>query len=104
MLLLLAAAGYFGFNLGEAYWRQAKFLNGMKQEARFASSFTDRDITTYLVALADSIGLPDDAVDNLVVERTPQRTIHISTEYEERVEMPMYVRVIRFRPSADGTF
>lgn len=104
-LLVLTAAGYFGFNVGEVFWRAYQFKDAMRQEARFAATVSDREIARHLMTYADSLGLPDDARDNLDIERSLRdKTIAIESEYEERVELPMLVRVFRFKPRVEGSF
>ncbi|MDQ3697166.1 MAG: hypothetical protein M3373_03965 [Gemmatimonadota bacterium] len=101
-LLLLVAAGYFAFNLGEVYWRYYKFRDAMTQEARFAAQFSDRDIISHLQAKADSLGLPAEA-GAVRVERT-RNGITIATDYSEVVELPLVAREIRFTPSVERSF
>ena len=101
-LLFVAAAIYFGLNIGEVYWRFYEFRDAMKQEVRFARQIPDERIRLRLVALADSLGLPEQASD-VVITRT-SNTISVSADYTERVEFPMFARSIRLRPHAEGTF
>ena len=100
-ILLLVTAVYFGVNVGEPYFRYYRFLDGMKQEARFSSQFTDDQIQTRLAALADSLGLPE-AAGKVSVRREPNR-ISLSSSYSERVEMPLIVRDIQFSPQVEWT-
>ena len=101
-LLLAVTAIYFGVNVGEPYVRYYRYLDGMKQEARFSARFTDDDIQRHLSALADSLGLPE-AAGRIRVRRASNR-ISLSTSYYERVEMPLIVRDILFTPQADWTY
>ena len=57
-LLLAVTAIYFGVNVGDPYVRYYRYLDGMKQEARFSARFTDDDIQRHLSALADSGVVP----------------------------------------------
>ena len=98
-ILLLVTAVYFGVNVGEPYFRYYRFLDGMKQEARFSSQFTDEQIQTRLAALADSLGLPE-AAGKVSVRRESNR-ISLSSSYNERVEMPLIVRDIPFSPHVE---
>lgn len=100
MLLLLAAALYFGVNIGEAYWRFYEFRDAMRQEVRFAKQISDDRIKLHLAAYADSLGLPEEAAD-ITVNRTSS-DISVSADYSERVELPLFVRQIRFSPRARG--
>jgi hypothetical protein len=101
-LLLVVTAIYFAFNVGEPYVRYYRFLDGMKQEARFSARFTDEEIQRHLSALADSLGLPE-AAGRIRVRRASNR-ISLSTSYYERVEMPLIVRDILFTPQAEWTY
>ena len=101
-LLLVVTAIYFGVNVGEPYLRYYRFLDGMKQEARFSARFTDDQIQTRLAALADSLGLPE-AAGHVRVRRASNR-ISLSSSYYERVEMPLIVRDILFSPQAEWTY
>jgi hypothetical protein len=100
LLLVVAAALYVGINIGEAYWRFYEFRDAMRQEVRFAKQIPDERIKLHLAALADSLGLPEQATD-IAVSRTTS-TIAVSAEYAERIEFPFFVRIIRFSPSAQG--
>ena len=99
-LLLIAAALYFGVNIGEAYWRFYEFQDAMRQEVRFARQISDDRIKLHLSALADSLGLPEAATD-ITVNRT-NVDISVSASYSERVELPLFAREIRFNPRAQG--
>jgi hypothetical protein len=100
VLLLLAAVLYFGVNIGEAYWRFYEFEDAMRQEVRFAAQIPDDRMKLHLSALADSLGLPEEAAD-VTINRT-KTDIAVSAEYSEQVEFPLFVRQIRFRPHAEG--
>jgi hypothetical protein len=100
LLLLVAAAMYFGVNIGEAYWRFYEFRDAMRQEVRFARQIPDERIKLHLSALADSLGLPEEATD-ITVERT-RTDISVSATYSERVQFPFFAREIRFTPRASG--
>lgn len=99
-LLIVAAAMYFGINIGEAYWRYYEFQDAMRQEVRFAKQIPDDRIKLHLAALADTLGLPEEATD-ITVDRT-RSDISVSAAYSERVELPLFVRIIRFNPRAQG--
>ena len=101
-ILLLVTAVYFAVNVGEPYLRYYRFLDGMKQEARFSARFTDDHIQARLAALADSLGMPE-AAGRVRVRRDPSR-ISLSSSYYERVEMPLIVRDILFSPQAEWTY
>lgn len=101
-ILLLVTAVYFAVSVGEPYLRYYRYLDGMKQEARFSARFTDDQIQARLAALADSLGLPE-AAGRVRIRRESNR-ISLSSSYYERVEMPLIVRDILFSPQAEWTY
>lgn len=95
-LLVVVTVLYFGFNIGEVYLRFYRLRDAMSQEARFAHNRTDDTIRLRLAAVADSLGLPEDA-GRMVIQRDTRRIV-ISTRYSEHVELPMFVRELQFSP------
>ena len=101
-LLLVVTVCYFGFNIGEVYFRSYRFKDAMAQEVRFADTRDDVTIRTRLMAVADSLGLPDEA-GRVKIERNGDR-ITISSVYTEHVELPLFVREFKFSPQAVRAF
>ena len=101
-LLLLVPAVYFGFNIGEPYWRYYQFRDAMAHNANFAGQLSDAEILIRLRLKADSLGLPPGA-HRLRLARA-QRSITIATEYEEVVELPGFTRTLTFRPRVEAAF
>ncbi|HEX2778046.1 MAG TPA: hypothetical protein VHM30_01005 [Gemmatimonadaceae bacterium] len=101
-ILLVVVVAYFGINIGEVYLRYYRFRDSVQQAARFAPRLTDDDIRARLRDAADSLGLPESAHD--VKVRRREHHITITSEYTERVELPGYVREIRFAPRGETTF
>ncbi len=103
-LLLLTAALYFGFNVGEAYWRFFRYRDAMQQEVRFAHMHTDQAIARRLSLVAESLGLPDDARHLSIQRDDRRRHIALGAVYVERVELPGFVRAFEFSAKAEGTY
>ena len=99
-VLVVTAIAYFAFGSGEVVLRYYRFRDAMEQEARFARHYTDDDIKKRLRSLADSLGLPPEA-GQVRVRRSATR-ITISAAYDETVELPMFVRVVRLNPTVTG--
>jgi hypothetical protein len=102
MIVIVAAIGYFGANVGRPYLRYYRFKDAMQVEARFAAQRTDAVIRRRLRALADSLRLPEGA-RNITVRRA-NSIIFIYTEYYEQVEFPGFVKEVYFSPQAQGPF
>lgn len=101
-LLIIAAIGYFGLPVAEAYFRYWQFEDEMSQAVRFARINSDREIRTRLQTFVDSAGLPPEA-RNLQIARRNGR-IDVSASYVEEFHLPGYVRVQAFNPSAQGSY
>jgi hypothetical protein len=101
-MLLVVAVVYFGVTLGEVLWNYYQFEDAMKQEVRFSSTRTDAVIKRRLAAFADSLGLPE-AARNIHVKRS-NKVILIWAEYYHNIELPGFVKEIRFSPQATGPF
>ena len=87
---------------GRVYLRYFKYKDAMRQEVRFASHNSDQVILRHLRAQADSLGLPE-AAGEVTLQRDG-RHIEIESEYYEHIELPGYVREVRFNPHAEGIF
>jgi hypothetical protein len=95
--LVLAVGAYLAYGFGEAYFRYYRFKDAMGQEARFASTVSDDQITRRLSALADSLQLPPGA-ELISITRTPA-VITISSDYDEVITLPLKKeRVLHFHP------
>jgi hypothetical protein len=99
-LLLAAAVAYFAIPVGEIYLRYYRFNDALEQEARFAARNDDDEIRRHLAAVADSLGLPDEAL-RIQVRRSANR-ITISNEWTERVDLPFFRREFHFAPRHEG--
>jgi hypothetical protein len=99
-LLVAVVVAYFAMNVGEVYLRYFRYRDAMRQEGRFAQQRPDDVIKRRLRNLADSLGLPEEA-GQVRVQRSANRIV-ISAEYDETVELPLFVRTFRFAPSFSG--
>jgi hypothetical protein len=101
VILIIALGLYLAFGFGEAYFRAYQFKDSMQSDAGFAGNMPDENIKKHLAAVADSLGLPPEAGDVTIVRS--QRTINITSNYDEVVELPFKKdRVIHFHTSVDS--
>jgi hypothetical protein len=95
-ILILALGAYVAYGFGEAYFRYYQFKDAMGQEARFAATLTDEQITHRLSALADTLQLPPGA-ELITISRGA--VITISSDYDEIIRLPFKKeRVVHFHP------
>jgi hypothetical protein len=101
-ILIIGATLYFGFNIGNVYWRAYQFQDAMTQESRFAARNGNEVILAHLRAQADSLGLPDGA-QKIQIRRKPNQ-IWIWSDYIDTVELPWKLQEINFNPHAERVF
>jgi hypothetical protein len=101
-ILFVGATLYFGFNIGNVYWRAYQFQDAMTQESRFAARNGNDVIIAHLRAQADSLGLPEGA-KRIQIRRKPEQ-IWIWSEYIETVELPWKLQEIDFYPHVERVF
>lgn len=101
-LLVISVIIYLGVKIGEVYWRAYEFRDAMRQEVRFASQISDDRMLLHLRALADTIGLPEEA-KQIRISRSANRIV-VEASYSESVELPLVVRRFHFSPRAEGTY
>ena len=100
MLILLGAAAFYGLHIGEIYVRYYQLLDDMRQQAKLARVFPDDSIHRHLTAQADS--LLGEAPRFQIHRGTNQVTI--STEYSERLDLPLLKRTLVLRPRAEEPY
>ena len=101
-LLIISAVLYFGVDAFEKYYAYLQYKDAMSQEIRFRSFLPNDRIKANLVAVADSLGLPEDAGVITITRVNGQMTIE--AHYEEFFELPGYKKEIHFEPRAVGTY
>jgi hypothetical protein len=102
MLLLAAAVIYFGVGIGERYMQFYEYQDSMRQEVKFAAHNSDALILRHLRERADSLGLPE-AAGEVTLQRDG-RHIQIESEYYVHIELPLFIKEVRFNPHAEGIF
>ena len=99
-LLLLAAGIYYGVNIGKVYFRYYQLQDTMRTNARLAPSLSDATIRRRLITRADELRLPPEAQKFTIRRSGRPRTITITTEYSESVDLPLFKHTFVFRPEA----
>jgi hypothetical protein len=99
-LALFTAALYYGINIGEVYLRYYRVLDAMQFQASIAPSVKDEVIERRLMWTADSI-LGQAPQFDVMRGGSPLR-ITIQTEYQERVELPLFHHTFVLRPRAEA--
>jgi hypothetical protein len=99
-LVLFAAALYYGFNIGQIYFRYHRLLDTMRTEAQLAPSIDDDAIQRRLIAEADSL-LPGGSPRFRIIRGGHPNRITITTEYTEEVDLPLFKHTFVLRPRAE---
>jgi hypothetical protein len=101
-ILALAFCSYFAVNIGKDYYAFREFQDRMVGETRNAKRRTDGQMRAHLVALADSLELPEPA--RHVYVRRVQGMIYIWANYYVNVELPGFVYQWHFNPQAKSSW
>ena len=91
-LLIVAAVGYFGVNVGACTGVSTSTRTTCSQEARFAGQRTNDQILTRLQAAADSLGLPEGASKDLDSSDRQRRSPIEADYYETRRDADVRAR------------
>lgn len=102
ILLIVVAVGYFALGVGEVYFRYYRFRDSLAQTVRFANRLSDDSVRARVRLIADSLGLPESA-HRIQIVRRGNRVV-LRSEYYDRIELPLYVREVRFQPRAEAIF
>jgi hypothetical protein len=99
-LALFVAALYYGFNIGQIYFRYYQLLDGMRTQARLAPSINDDVIHRRLAGQADSL-LPGGSPRFKITRGGHPNRITITTEYTEAIDLPLFKHTFVLRPRAE---
>ncbi len=102
-LLVFAAVLYYGANIGEVYWRYYQLRDEMRSQATLAPTLNDGVIRRRLVQKVDDLDLPPEAAQFVIRRSIRNLRITIETQYEERVELPLFKHTFVFRPRAEAS-
>jgi hypothetical protein len=100
-LIITLVVLYYGANIGKIWWRYYELVDRMKTAARFAGVQTNDQILRQLQTDAREIGVPAEATRFKIARTEVPRSITITTEYRERVDLPLVHRTFAFRPSVN---
>jgi hypothetical protein len=87
-LLIFAAMLYYGYHVGQVYWKFYQLQDAMKSQARLAPSLADDVIRRRLNESADDI-YPDVKFKFNITRGGRPRKIIIVTEYADSVDLPL---------------
>jgi hypothetical protein len=99
-LALFAAALYNGVTIGQVYLRYNQLLDGMRSQARQASSLEDEVIYRRLGEHADSLFPTGSPHFKITREGHPNRIV-IETEYDDHVNLPFFKYTFVMRPRTE---
>jgi hypothetical protein len=102
MLAVVAAVGYYGNEVGQIYWRYYRYVDALREEARFSEQMLDEDIIAHLHLVADTLDLPA-AARTIDIRRSPHH-VRLSASYSEHWNAPYFGRDFDFEPTAETEF
>ena len=95
-IILIVAAGYYGYHIGQVYFRFYQLQDEMESAARMAPSLKADVIYRRLAATSDSLLGRSLTFD---IKRTTRITIH--TEYSDSVDLPLFKHTFHFKPRVE---
>jgi hypothetical protein len=99
-LVLFVGALYYGFSIGQIYFRYYQLLDRMRAQARLAPSINDEVIHRRLAGQADSL-LPGGSPGFKITREGHPNRITITTEYTEALDLPLFKHTFVLRPRAE---
>ncbi len=99
-LLVFAAMLYYGYHIGEVYWKFYQLQDAMKSQARLAPSLADDVIRRRLNESADEI-FPERQFKFKISRGGRPRKIVIESEYADSVDLPLFKHVFELKPRAE---
>ena len=102
LLIVLAAIGYYGIEIGGVYWRRYRLEETVVQQLSFAGQLTDEAVRQHVLDEVHAMGLPI-TDGNVQFARTDNpRALRVSISYVETANLlftkkrfPMSVEVQR---------
>jgi hypothetical protein len=99
-LALFVAALYYGFYIGQIYFRYHQLLDSMRTQARLAPTLDDEAIHRRLGVEGDSL-FPGRSPRFKITRGGHPNRITITTEYTERIDLPLFKHTFVLRPRAE---
>jgi hypothetical protein len=96
-IILLAAAAYYGYHIGNVYLKFYQLQDEMNTQASLAPSLANDVIYRRLAAKSDSLLGRSLRFD---IQRTNRITIQ--TEYSDSVDLPFFKHTFRLKPKAEA--
>lgn len=100
-LAAFAAICFYGFHVGQVYFKFYRLRDAMRSQARLAPSLTDDVIRRRLAKEAAEILHPAKALRFRIVRGDRPRRIIIETQYTDSVLVPFLHRTFDLKPRAE---
>lgn len=104
VILVLAAAAYYGNEIGSVYWRKYRLGDAVIQQLANAGQITDAGIRQGILKEVESMGLPREARRFTLVRTEQPRTLRFSIAYSETVNLLFTTKQISIRLKSSRRF
>lgn len=101
-LVAFAAVCFYGFHVGQVYFKFFRLQDAMRSQARLAPSLTDDVIRRRLAEEAAEILHPAKPLRFRIVRGDRPRRIIIETQYTDSVRVPLLHRRFDLKPRAEA--
>lgn len=96
-----AAVCFYGFHVGQVFFKYYRLQDAMQSQARLAPSLTDDVIRRRLYEESSEILQPDKPLRFRIQRTDRPRRIVIETQYTDSVVVPLLHRTFEFKPRAE---
>lgn len=96
-IILLVAAAYYGYHIGQVYLRYYQLQDEMNTQASLAPSLANDVIYRRLAAKSDSL-----LGRTLRFDIRRSSSITIQTEYSDSVDLPFFKHIFNLKPKAEA--
>lgn len=100
-LVGFAAVCFYGFHVGQVYFKFYRLRDAMQSQARLAPSLTDDVIRRRLYEESGDILHPDRPLRFRIQRTDRPHRITIETQYTDSLNLPLLRRTFHFNPRAE---
>ena len=100
-LVGFAAVCFYGFHIGQVYFKYFRLQDAMRSQARLAPSLTDDVIHRRLYEESNLILDPAKPLRFRIKRTDRPRRIVIETQYTDSVKVPLFHHTFTFKPRAE---
>jgi hypothetical protein len=100
-IVAFAAVSFYGFHIGQVYFKYFRLQDAMRSQARLAPSLTDDVIRRRLYEESNTILQPGKPIRFRIKRTDRPRRIVIEAQYTDSVKVPLLHHTFTLKPRAE---